>query len=74
MRTGPHHPLRAGTNRQRTRAAGATACTRWPDSRGSQIVVRLNRRTYSPVLRQASLPQTITVLWWEGRTLRYEYA
>jgi Transposase DDE domain group 1 len=39
-----------------------------------QITVRLNRRTYSPVLRQATLPQTITVPWWEGRILRYEYA
>jgi hypothetical protein len=29
--------------------------------------------TYSPVLRQASLPDTITVPWWEGRTLRYQY-
>ena len=43
-------------------------------SHGSEIVVRLNRRTYSPVLRQATLPETITVPWWEGRTLRYEYA
>jgi len=25
------------------------------------------------VLRQASLPKTITVPWWGGRTLRYEY-
>jgi hypothetical protein len=41
---------------------------------GSQITIRLNRRTYSPILRQASLPQTITVPWWGGRTLRYEYA
>ena len=39
-----------------------------------QITIRINRRTYSPVLRQASLPETITVPWWEGRTLRYEYA
>jgi hypothetical protein len=39
-----------------------------------QITVTLNRRTYSPVLRQASLPETITVPWWQGRTLRYEYA
>jgi len=39
-----------------------------------QITIRVNRRTYSPVLRQASLPETITVPWWEGRTLRYEYA
>jgi hypothetical protein len=43
-------------------------------SHRDQITVRLDRRTYSPVLRQASLPQTITVPWWEGRTLRYEYA
>jgi hypothetical protein len=43
-------------------------------NRRSEIVVRLDRRTYSPVLRQASLPQTITVPWWQGRTLRYEYA
>ena len=30
-------------------------------------IVRLNRRTYSPVLRQAHLPETISVPWWEGR-------
>jgi hypothetical protein len=41
---------------------------------GPEIVIRLNRRTYSPVLRQASLPPTITVPWWGGRTLRYDYA
>jgi hypothetical protein len=39
-----------------------------------QITIRLNRRTYSPVLRQAALPETITVPWWGGRTLRYQYA
>ena len=38
-----------------------------------QTTIRLNRRTYSPILRQASLPDTITVPWWEGRTLRYQY-
>jgi len=43
-------------------------------NRGHQIVIRLNRRTYSPILRQAGLPETITVPWWEGRTLRYQYA
>ena len=42
-------------------------------NRGPEIVLRLNRRTYSPVLRQASLPETINVPWWGGRTLRYEY-
>jgi hypothetical protein len=42
-------------------------------NQGHEIVVRLNRRTYSPVLRQASLPETITVPWWDGRRLRYQY-
>ena len=36
-------------------------------------VVRLNRRTYSPVLRSAHIPDT-AVPWWGGRTLRFEYA
>ncbi len=40
-------------------------------SHGNQITVRLSRRTYSPVLRQATLPETVTVPWWGGRTLRY---
>ena len=38
----------------------------------NEIVVRLDRRTYSPVLRQADLPPT-EVPWWHGRRLRYEY-
>ena len=38
-----------------------------------QTTIRLARRTYSPILRQASLPETITVPGWEGRTLRYQY-
>jgi hypothetical protein len=38
-----------------------------------QTTIRLARRTYSPILRQATLPETITVPWWEGRTLRYQY-
>jgi hypothetical protein len=36
------------------------------------ITVRLNRRTYSPVLRQADLPH-VKVPWWGGRTLRFEF-
>ena len=43
-------------------------------ARHNQIVVRLDRRTYSPVLRQADLPQTLTTPWLDGRTPRYEYA
>lgn len=38
----------------------------------NEIVVRLDRRTYSPVLRQADLPTT-EVPWWDGRRLRYQY-
>jgi hypothetical protein len=38
------------------------------------ITVRLERRAYSPVLRQASLPASTTIPWWNGRTIRYEYA
>ncbi len=37
------------------------------------IVVRLKRRTYSPVLRQADIPQ-VAVPWWGGRRLHFEYA
>jgi transposase len=40
---------------------------------GDRIVVRLNRRAYSPVLRSADLPPTV-VPWWGGRTLHYEFA
>jgi hypothetical protein len=38
------------------------------------ITVRLERRAYSPVLRQADLPPATTVPWWGNRTLRYELA
>jgi hypothetical protein len=37
------------------------------------ITVRLNRRTYSPVLRSADIPDT-TVPWWGDRTLHFDYA
>jgi hypothetical protein len=39
---------------------------------GRTITVRLDRRAYAPVLRQADLPQNTTVPWWGNRTLRYE--
>jgi hypothetical protein len=41
--------------------------------RRNHFVVRLDRRTYSPILRQADLPE-ITVPWLGGRTVRYEFA
>jgi len=40
---------------------------------GNKIIVRLDRRAYSPVLRQAQLP-TITVPWWGNRQLTYQFA
>ena len=36
------------------------------------ITVRLDRRAYAPVLRQADLPQDTRVPWCGHRTLRYE--
>ena len=41
-------------------------------NRANEIVVRLDRRAYSPVLRQADLP-AVTVPWWGDRQLRYEF-
>jgi transposase len=41
---------------------------------GDTITVRLDRRAYSPVLRQADLPDDTTVPWWGNRTLHYELA
>jgi transposase len=38
------------------------------------ITIRLDRRTYSPVLRQADLPQDTPVPWWGNRTLRFEFS
>src|SRR6266566_3352551 len=36
------------------------------------ITVRLDRRTYTPVLRKAEFPTATPVPWWDNRTLRYE--
>jgi hypothetical protein len=41
---------------------------------GDNIIIRLDRRTYSPVLRQSNIPDTTTVPWWSNRELRFEYA
>ena len=37
------------------------------------ITVRLDRRAYTPVLRQADLPNNTPVPWWGNRTLRFEF-
>jgi transposase len=39
-----------------------------------QITVRIDRRAYSPVLRQASLPADTTVPWWHNRRLHFEFS
>jgi Transposase DDE domain group 1 len=36
------------------------------------VTVRLERRAYSPVLRQAELPNDTRIPWWGNRTIRYE--
>jgi transposase-like protein len=41
---------------------------------GDTITVRIDRRAYSPVLRQASLPADTTVPWWHGRRLHFEFS
>jgi hypothetical protein len=41
---------------------------------GDTITVRLERRAYAPVLRNANLPAQTTIPWWGNRTLRYEFA
>jgi hypothetical protein len=41
---------------------------------GDTTTIRLNRRAYSPVLRQADLPTDTTVPWRGNRTLRYQFA
>ena len=41
---------------------------------GDTITVRIDRRAYSPVLRQATLPADTTVPWWHGRRLHFEFS
>ena len=38
------------------------------------ITVTLNRRAYSPVLRQSDLSTDITIPWWQNRPLRFRFA
>ena len=52
---------------------------RFPDTAGTittdgdAITVTLNRRAYSPVLRQSDLRADTTVPWWGNRRLRFEF-
>jgi transposase len=40
---------------------------------GDAITVRLDRRAYSPVLRQADLPADTPVPWWDNRRIRFAF-
>jgi len=62
-----YHSATPDTIQRRFLMTGGVITIR-PDS----VVVRLKRRTYSPVLRQAAIPET-AVPWWGGRRLRFEY-
>jgi hypothetical protein len=42
-------------------------------SDGDTITVTLNRRTYSPVLRQSDLRADTAVPWWQNRRLRFQF-
>jgi transposase-like protein len=42
-------------------------------SDGDTITVTLNRRTYSPVLRQSDLRADTAIPWWQGRRLRFQF-
>jgi hypothetical protein len=39
---------------------------------GQTITVHIDRRAYSPVLRQARLPAETTVPWWDNRRLQFK--
>jgi hypothetical protein len=39
---------------------------------GDTITVTLNRRAYSPVLRQSDLSADTTIPWWQNRRLRFQ--
>jgi hypothetical protein len=63
-----------------TTATPDTLQRRFLDSSGTisvnddQVTVRIDRRAYSPVLRQATLPADTTVPWWHGRRLHFEFS
>jgi len=41
---------------------------------GDTITVRIDRRAYSPVLRQATLPADNAIPWWHGPRLHFEFS
>ena len=75
-----HATFRARLGAGYTAATPDTLQRRFLDSSGTislsgdAITVRIDRRAYSPVLRQASLPPDTTVPWWHGRHLHFEFS
>jgi hypothetical protein len=41
---------------------------------GDTTTIRIDRRAYSPILRQADLPADTIVPWWHNRRLHFEFA
>jgi hypothetical protein len=41
--------------------------------RDDTITVRLDRRVYSPVLRQQTSPPPPPIQWWNNRAIRFEF-
>jgi len=39
-----------------------------------QVTVRIDRRAYSPVLRQANLPPDTPIPWWHGHRLHFQFS
>jgi hypothetical protein len=64
--TGYHHATPDTLQRRFLSTPGSIHTT------GNTITVKLGRRTYSPVLREADLPET-TIPWLNNRTLRFQY-
>ena len=84
MRPGPG-PARGVPEPARPRLATATATPdtiqrRFLETAGTiindddTITVVLNRRAYSPVLRQSDLRTDTTVSWWQNRRLRFQFS
>ena len=65
--TGYHHATPDTLQRRFLSTTGTITNT------GDTTTVHLDRRTYSPILRQADIPDT-TIPWWQGRRLRLQFA
>ncbi len=64
--TGYHHATPDTLQRRFLSTTGTITNT------GDTTTIHLDRRTYSPILRQAAIPDT-TIPWWGNRTLHFEY-